>query len=103
MVVIPSEAWKVSNEVFVDQDYDKPGQTNKPEYGVNISKNYGILDIFNFKESIKAFLLVRTESDRGLMPFGDQNCPHEPVCETNLYQGGRHPALRGDFPHSISG
>lgn len=62
--LIPSEAWKVPNEVFVDRDYDKPGQTSKPEYGVNISnKNYDILGIFNFEDTIKDFLLTKTESE----------------------------------------
>lgn len=55
--VIPAEAWKVPNEVFVDRRYDKPGQKSKPEYGVNISqKNYDILEIFKIEEAIKDFL-----------------------------------------------
>jgi hypothetical protein len=55
--LIPSEAWKVPNDVFVDRNYDKPGQISKPEYGINISqKNHDILEIFKFRESIKEFL-----------------------------------------------
>lgn len=55
--LIPSAAWEVPNEVFVDRNYDKPGQTSKPEYGINISnKNYEILEIFKFKESIEEFI-----------------------------------------------
>ena len=55
--LIPSAAWEVPNEVFVDRDYDKPGQTSKPEYGINISnKNYDILEIFKFEESIEEFI-----------------------------------------------
>ncbi len=55
--LIPSKAWKVPNEVFVDRNYDKPGQTSKPEYGINISnKNYEILEIFRFEEAIKEFI-----------------------------------------------
>ena len=55
--LIPSAAWKVPNEVFVDRNYDKPGQTSKPEYGINISnKNYDILEIFKFEESIEEFI-----------------------------------------------
>ncbi len=62
--LIPSEAWKIPNEIFVDRNYDKPGQTSKPEYGINISiKNYEILEIFKFEESIKDFLLVPSESE----------------------------------------
>lgn len=55
--LIPSEAWKVPNEVFVDRKYDKPGQKSQPEYGINISqKNYDILNIFRFNDSINDFL-----------------------------------------------
>ncbi|MDN4066650.1 hypothetical protein QYF50_01985 [Paenibacillus vini] len=62
--LIPSEAWKVPNDIFVDRDYDKPGQTSKPEYGINISnKNYDILEIFNFEDTIKDFLLAQAESE----------------------------------------
>lgn len=61
--LIPSKAWEVPNEVFVDRNYDKPGQTSKPEYGINISnKNYAILEIFRFEESIKDFLVTPSES-----------------------------------------
>jgi hypothetical protein len=63
-LLLPSEAWKVPNEVFVDRNYDKPGQTSKPEYGINISnKNYDILEIFKFEESIKEFMQVPSESE----------------------------------------
>lgn len=56
--LIPSVAWEVPNEVFVDRKYDKPGQKSAPEYGINISqKNYDILEIFKFEESIKEFTL----------------------------------------------
>ena len=55
--IIPAQAWEVPNEVFVDRNYDKPGQTSKPEWGINISKkNYSILEIFKFEETIKDFL-----------------------------------------------
>ncbi|MEY2372153.1 DUF4365 domain-containing protein [Lysinibacillus capsici] len=55
--IIPAQAWEVANEVFVDRNYDKPGQTSKPEWGINISKkNYSILEIFKFEETIKDFL-----------------------------------------------
>lgn len=55
--LIPAEAWAVPNEVFVDRTYDKPGQTSAPEYGINISqKNYDILEIFKFEESIQDFI-----------------------------------------------
>lgn len=55
--LIPSEAWKVPNEIFVDRNYDKPGQKSAPEFGINISKkNYETLEIFKFSESIKEFI-----------------------------------------------
>lgn len=55
--LIPTEAWRIPNDVFVDRKYDKPGQISKPEYGINISqKNYEILEIFKFSESVKDFL-----------------------------------------------
>jgi hypothetical protein len=62
--LIPSEAWKAPNEVFVDRNYDKPGQNSKPEYGINISnRNYDTLLVFNFEETIKDFITAPTASD----------------------------------------
>lgn len=56
--LIPAQAWEVPNEMLVDRNYDKPGQKSAPEYGINISKkNYSILEIFNFEDSIQDFLL----------------------------------------------
>lgn len=55
--LIPTEAWKSPNEVFVDRLYDKPGQKSAPEYGINISqKNYNVLQMFKFEQSIKEFI-----------------------------------------------
>ncbi|WP_259596223.1 hypothetical protein [Clostridium botulinum] len=52
--LIPEEAWKVPNEVFVDRKYDELGQKSAPEYGINISqKNYDILEKFIFEEAIR--------------------------------------------------
>lgn len=62
--LIPSEAWKIPNEVFVDRNYDKPEQTSKPEYGINISnKNYNILEIFKFEDAIQDLLLASPEME----------------------------------------
>ena len=36
--IIPATAWKKPNEMFVDRNYDKPGQKSKPEWGINYSK-----------------------------------------------------------------
>lgn len=48
---------KYRNEIFVDRNYGNPGQTSKPEWGINISKkNYSFLEIFKFEEAIKNFL-----------------------------------------------
>ncbi|QWU16249.1 hypothetical protein SAMN04487895_11490 [Paenibacillus sophorae] len=55
--LIPAKTWAVPNAVFVDRDYNKPGQTSKPEYGINISvKNYSTLQFFDFENSILSFL-----------------------------------------------
>lgn len=55
--LIPAKTWRIPNEVFVDRNYDKPGQTSKPEYGINISnKNHVIMHSFRFEESIKYFI-----------------------------------------------
>ncbi|MFJ8528491.1 DUF4365 domain-containing protein [Bacillus sp. NPDC094106] len=55
--LIPSEAWSASNGVFVDRGYEKPGQTSKPEYGLNISKkNYSILEIFSMENMVRDLL-----------------------------------------------
>jgi len=55
--LIPAQAWEAPNEVFVDRNYDKPGQKSAPEYGINISKkNYSILKIFKFEDTIRDFL-----------------------------------------------
>ncbi|WP_067625460.1 hypothetical protein [Alicyclobacillus acidiphilus] len=62
--LIPSQVWEAPNEVFVDRNYDKPGQTSKPEYGINISqRNFGILEIFKFEKTIKGFIEAT-----GIMP-----------------------------------
>ncbi|RKD26049.1 hypothetical protein BEP19_02455 [Ammoniphilus oxalaticus] len=57
MFLIPAQVWEVPNEVFVDRNYDKPGQKSAPEYGINISKrNYSILDNFKFEKTVECFL-----------------------------------------------
>lgn len=43
--IIPATVWKNPNAVFVEHNYDKPGQTSKPEWGINYSnKNLHLLD-----------------------------------------------------------
>lgn len=41
--VIPASVWKTPNAVFVDRNYDKPGQKSKPEWGINLSKKNMVL------------------------------------------------------------
>lgn len=35
--VIPSTVWLTPNETFVSRDFQKAGQTSKPEWGINVS------------------------------------------------------------------
>lgn len=55
--LIPAKAWEVPNEIFVDRTYDKPGQTSKPKWGINLSKkNRSSLENFKFEKIINVFL-----------------------------------------------
>ncbi len=36
--VIPSLTWSNPNTLFVERNYDKPGQKSAPEWGINLSK-----------------------------------------------------------------
>lgn len=36
--VIPSRTWNNPNTLFVERNYDKPGQKSVPEWGINLSK-----------------------------------------------------------------
>jgi hypothetical protein len=50
--VIPATAWLQPNAVLVERNYDKPGQTSNPEWGISLSKkNYEIL--FPYRSDIK--------------------------------------------------
>ena len=43
--VIPSQTWNNPNALFVNRDYDKPGQKSAPEWGINLSKkNLSLLE-----------------------------------------------------------
>lgn len=45
--VIPATVWKTPNSLFVDRNYDKPGQKSKPEWGINVSKkNMALLEAY---------------------------------------------------------
>ena len=55
--VIPATAWAAPNAVLVDRNYDKPGQTSKPEWGISISrKNYSILEQYSADIKLKEML-----------------------------------------------
>jgi hypothetical protein len=55
---IPSTAWEKPNDLLKDRNYNKKGQTSKPEWGINISnKNMKILNKYtseNFTKKFKA-------------------------------------------------
>ncbi|RHO56103.1 DUF4365 domain-containing protein [Ruminococcaceae bacterium AM07-15] len=36
--VIPSQTWSNPGVLFIDRNYDKPGQKSAPEWGINLSK-----------------------------------------------------------------
>lgn len=60
--LIPSAVWEESNGVFVDRKYEKAGQKSQPEWGIDMSnKNYYILEMFDFKDSIKEFMWSGSE------------------------------------------
>ncbi|MDX5981234.1 DUF4365 domain-containing protein [Exiguobacterium profundum] len=62
LYLIPNVAWLAPNELFVDRDYDKPGQKSKPEYGLNISrKNKSLLEHYRFDTMIQSFILRQSE------------------------------------------
>ncbi|QMV40065.1 DUF4365 domain-containing protein [Cohnella cholangitidis] len=53
LFLIPSNVWRLPNNIFVDRNYDKPDLKSNPEYGINISKkNYDFLYQYEFKKSI---------------------------------------------------
>ena len=54
LYLIPANAWLTPNELFRDRNYEKEGQTSKPEYGLNISKrNDHLLNDYQFDLMIK--------------------------------------------------
>lgn len=49
--VIPATAWNTPNDLFVDRNYEEPGQTSKPEWGLNLSKkNMPLLQSYEEKK-----------------------------------------------------
>lgn len=57
LYLIPATEWKTTNALLVFRPYDKPGQTSKPEYGINISnKNMQYLDKYQFDTIIHQYI-----------------------------------------------
>lgn len=55
--VIPATAWAKPNSVLVERNYDKPGQTSKPEWGISLSKkNYRLLNPYKADKKLKEIL-----------------------------------------------
>lgn len=56
LYLIPATSWQQTTTLFRDYSYGKPGQTSKPEYGLNLShKNLPLLEPFSFDKMIKDF------------------------------------------------
>ncbi|MFJ8531676.1 hypothetical protein [Bacillus sp. NPDC094106] len=48
--LIPSTVWENPNGIFFSRDYEKEGQTSKPEWGINLSKkNLPELEQYRFE------------------------------------------------------
>ena len=55
--VIPATAWAEPNSVFVERNYDKPGQKSSPEWGISLSKkNYCMLEPYKADVKLKEIL-----------------------------------------------
>jgi len=49
LYLVPSMSWRFADGVFCSRDYQKPGQTSDPEWGINVSKkNLRRLQEFRF-------------------------------------------------------
>jgi hypothetical protein len=54
--VLPASLWRNPDSMFVDRNYDKEGQTSKPEYGISLAKkNISTLEKFRMEEMIVDF------------------------------------------------
>lgn len=54
--IIPITEWKNPNAVLVDRNYDKPGQTTTPEWGINYSvKNVHLLDKYKSENFFQCY------------------------------------------------
>ena len=51
--IIRAPEWIKSNDLLKNRDYDKPGQTSKPEWGINLSsKGKELLNAYRFDDVI---------------------------------------------------
>lgn len=51
--VIPATAWQTPNALLVDRNYEKEGQTSKPEWGIQFSeKNRPLLEPYQIEQFI---------------------------------------------------
>jgi hypothetical protein len=51
--LVPSTVWLAPNAVFVERDYDAPGQKSRPEWGINVSrKNMAALEKYVFANTL---------------------------------------------------
>lgn len=54
LYLIPAAAWKEETPLLCYHSYDKPGQSSKPEYGLNLSKrNLPLLEPYTFDKIIQ--------------------------------------------------
>ena len=52
--VIPETAWQNLNEVLLYRKYDKPGQSNKPEWGISCAnKNLPLLEKYRAEKYLE--------------------------------------------------
>ena len=53
--VIPSQTWNNPNALFVNRNYDKPGQKSAPEWGINLSKkNLTLLELYREEQYFRS-------------------------------------------------
>lgn len=52
--VIPATAWRNLNEALIYRKYDKPGQSNKPEWGISCAiKNLPLLEKYRVEKYLE--------------------------------------------------
>lgn len=53
---LPAAVWDKPENMFVDRNYEKEGQTSKPEYGISLArKNIGIIEKYRMEDMILEF------------------------------------------------